>query len=348
MMAVYRALIVEDSIDVRRVLKTSMELMLEGFQVADVPSAEEALLEFHRQPVDLLITDMRLPGMTGVELMDRMRLRKPDLKAILVTGMTDPEYRLQAEGSLADAFFQKPIDIPDFIQKIRALLAIPDPAQVADRPVEPLATSPSEWLAWLRLEIRAAGAFLLNERGKVVAQAGEAAWIDGEGDLVLALMSVLSSGQKVAQAAGRMPPQSLFSLAGGHSDLFLAPVGMAYGLLLVKPQAEETRFDLPYEKVRAALAGLVQALEAMGIPVSEPPRPEQTGGLPPEPVQPEHDDELAALVEGDIPADLAADQVDAFWESLAGKDEVVVSGKAEVLSYEEARRLGLTPDQGAD
>jgi CheY-like chemotaxis protein len=350
MKAVYRALIVEDSIDVRRVLKTSMELMLEGFQVADVPSAEEALLEFHRQPVDLLITDMRLPGMTGVELMERMRLRKPDLKAIMVTGMTDPEYRLQAESSPADAFFQKPIDIPTLIQKVRTLFAISDPAATTGEAMAPLASSPSEWLAWLRLEIRATGAFLLNERGKIVAQTGEASLIDEEGDLVMALMSVLSSGRKAAQVAGRLPAHSLFSLAGMQIDLYFAPVGAAYSLLVVKPHRPDGLFDLPYDKFQHAIAGLMGALDAMGIPIAEDDQPVSkpaTGPLP-ELVPNEHDEDLTALVLGESPVELAPDQVDAFWENLEGEEGVVISGKAEVLSYEEARRLGLTPDQQAD
>jgi CheY-like chemotaxis protein len=65
-MKTYRALIVEDAVDVRRALKAALELTLPGFTVADVPSAEEGMLEFFRQSVDLLVTDFLLPGMTGL------------------------------------------------------------------------------------------------------------------------------------------------------------------------------------------------------------------------------------------------------------------------------------------
>ena len=58
--------------------------------MVDVPSGEEALLVASRRPVDLLIADVRLPGISGLELMARVHKRNPELKTILITGLTDP------------------------------------------------------------------------------------------------------------------------------------------------------------------------------------------------------------------------------------------------------------------
>ena len=101
----YRVLVVDDQRDVRRVLRAGLESLGSHFQVTDVPSAEEALLVVAIQPVDLLIADVRLPGLSGLELRQRVLVNNPDLKMILITGATDPEIRRQVETAGADARF---------------------------------------------------------------------------------------------------------------------------------------------------------------------------------------------------------------------------------------------------
>ena len=65
-----RILIVDDQRDITRMLRLAVEALGRGYSVADVPSAEEALLEVRRAAVDLLITDLRLPGISGLELIN--------------------------------------------------------------------------------------------------------------------------------------------------------------------------------------------------------------------------------------------------------------------------------------
>ncbi len=63
-----RVLIVDDAIDLGRLLQDAVKTAHPEVPILVVPSAEEALLEFSRLTVDLLITDIRLPGMSGLEL----------------------------------------------------------------------------------------------------------------------------------------------------------------------------------------------------------------------------------------------------------------------------------------
>jgi DNA-binding NtrC family response regulator len=172
-MSRYRILIVDDQIDIRRMLRIGVENLGQGFMTLDVPSAEEALLEIMRQPVDLLISDIRLPGISGVELIAKARRRQPDLKIILITALNDLPTLQQAAEMGANALFHKPLDMLVFLDHVKRTLGVasltsPAPSDAPFSPVEGL----GDRLARLRKECAASAAVLLNEQGQVLAQAG--------------------------------------------------------------------------------------------------------------------------------------------------------------------------------
>ena len=80
-------LIADDQRDIRTMLKTGVETLGSEFSVLAVPSGEEAVLEIFMQKYDLLVTDVRLPGISGLEVMRRVRASHPELKVILITGV---------------------------------------------------------------------------------------------------------------------------------------------------------------------------------------------------------------------------------------------------------------------
>jgi DNA-binding response OmpR family regulator len=70
---VKKLLVVDDRYEMLDFLQSMLELTSEDYEVVAVPSAEEALLELRHANLDLLITDARLPGMSGFDLVRRMR-----------------------------------------------------------------------------------------------------------------------------------------------------------------------------------------------------------------------------------------------------------------------------------
>lgn len=123
-----RVLIVDDAIDLGRMLQDALKVTRPGIPITVVPSAEEALLEATRFSYDLLITDLRLPGMSGLELIGKIRARQPAIKIIVITALA-PEDRLfrQTEEVQMDAFLRKPISIAAFIETVDQLIgAEPD------------------------------------------------------------------------------------------------------------------------------------------------------------------------------------------------------------------------------
>jgi DNA-binding NtrC family response regulator len=82
-------LFVDDEPDVLALLRRTFPAD-EGYEALTAPGAEEALRVLAEREVDLLVTDQRMPGLSGVELVERARSLQPDLCAILLTAYTDP------------------------------------------------------------------------------------------------------------------------------------------------------------------------------------------------------------------------------------------------------------------
>jgi CheY-like chemotaxis protein len=133
-----RVLIVDDAIELGRMLQDTLKTVHPGIAVSVVPSAEEGLLEATRLTIDLLVTDLRLPGMTGLELIRKIRVRQPNVKVILMTGLAQDERMVQQRTEVnPDIFFRKPITASDFLEAVDQLLSIgqtppPDPARAGE------------------------------------------------------------------------------------------------------------------------------------------------------------------------------------------------------------------------
>lgn len=121
-MANYRVLVVEDNHEVRRMVTASIKALDTEIDVLDVPSAEEALFISTSLPLDLVILDIRLPGMSGLEMVARLRKRRPETKVILVTGIEDATLRQQVTQMDVAAYFFKPIEIDAFLDAVKRCL----------------------------------------------------------------------------------------------------------------------------------------------------------------------------------------------------------------------------------
>jgi len=341
----HRILVVEDHHEVRRMLRAGLETLSPDIKVLDVPSGEEAMLVISRQPVDVMVVDVRLPGISGLELLERAQAKNPGLKLILITGVIDPQVRQQVSQAGAEAFFFKPLEMPDFLGAVERCLGLghSEPAASASQPaaVPPPQPPPaavrslSEPLSSLREVLKAACVLLFDEDGKVLARSGDMPGASGEQELVSALLAVFSAGRKTTSLLGKNLPEDLLYIAGAGYDLFLAPVGQAKVLALAVPNAP----DRP--RLETVLHALVPAVEDLLVFLAEPVegnRPPEsevggTGGLR----------KLEAIFnQGQLP--LKAGELDAFWNSAVegGEDQGAMGGDA--ISFDEAQKLGLAPE----
>jgi CheY-like chemotaxis protein len=118
----HSALVVDDQAGIRAIVRRILEAR--GFQVAEAGSGEEALslLDRRREAFDLLVTDMRMPGMTGRDLADRVRFRHPSTRILFISGFTD-DPSVQA-GILPDRalFLSKPFNPEQFVAAVTKLV----------------------------------------------------------------------------------------------------------------------------------------------------------------------------------------------------------------------------------
>jgi CheY-like chemotaxis protein len=355
-----RVLIVDDQVDVRRVLRAGLEMLGREIKITDVPSAEEALLIVTRQPVDLLVTDIYLPGISGLELKDRARKRSPELRLILITGMSDEEMRQKVMEAGADAYFFKPIDMAGFLEVAQQLLDIKAPPalktqleQAAETPPRPRpapAVEPGQVvrqrLADLQRETGAICAAVLDDQGRLLARAGDPGLDCGAAGLMVALASISTAAAGFSALLGPGAPQDFIGLLGPTSVYFLTHAGNAVSLLLVLPTAAwdpERQAELQ-RSARRAVLDLRQALRDWTVPSPEleagkPALPANQPAPEPETLPPLNLEQIFGQAQ---PGQHKAEDLDAFWEAALDAPESKTAA-ADEISYEQARQMGLAP-----
>jgi len=122
----YRILIVDDD-DLNREVMEAF-LSLNGYAVLITGSGKRAVELSTAQLPDLIVLDMRLPDMSGIEVCQDLRRRdKTNLIPILmITGLSDPEVRRQALSAGVNQFMQRPFDGDDFVKAVEGLLPTTD------------------------------------------------------------------------------------------------------------------------------------------------------------------------------------------------------------------------------
>ncbi|MEQ1884795.1 MAG: response regulator transcription factor [Bryobacteraceae bacterium] len=114
-----RILIVDDDPQIRRVLKIT--LSGEGYEVKDVRSGEEAELALRDERFDLMLLDMNMPGMGGLETCKTVRSTS-DVAIIMLTVRDSEEDKVATLDAGADDFITKPFSTPELLARIRAAL----------------------------------------------------------------------------------------------------------------------------------------------------------------------------------------------------------------------------------
>ena len=119
---VKQILVVDDHFEMLEFLRTVLEHSGRDYQVLAVPSAEEGMLELLRTPFDLLITDVRLPGMSGFDLIRRVRRVRKELPVIMISGYGQEQGQQEANALNVVHYFVKPIDSDVLIRTVRHVL----------------------------------------------------------------------------------------------------------------------------------------------------------------------------------------------------------------------------------
>lgn len=99
----------------------SKRLSLRGYSCEVVYDGESGLEVLPRHPFKVVVLDLRLPGLSGEEVLERIKMEQPDLPVIILTGHGNEKERAKCMGLNAHSFLNKPVDLSflvDLFEKI--------------------------------------------------------------------------------------------------------------------------------------------------------------------------------------------------------------------------------------
>ena len=114
-------LVAEDDEHIRNGLTDALES--EGYSVTAVANGRRALEAFQRQPCDLVLLDIMMPGKSGMELLSEIIYGYPDTGVIMLTGVTDTDTAAKAMREGALDYMTKPFDLDELTARIERALA---------------------------------------------------------------------------------------------------------------------------------------------------------------------------------------------------------------------------------
>ncbi len=115
-------LIVDDDDGVRENLAELFDVV--GYRVITAANANEALDHLGQESVDVLLTDYRMPGPNGVELIEAARRAKPGLKAVLMTAFGDSFTEIESVRRGAIGYLNKPFEADEVTGLVDRILAL--------------------------------------------------------------------------------------------------------------------------------------------------------------------------------------------------------------------------------
>ncbi len=228
-----RILIVDDEERVADALSRVLSLPQGGNYLVDrCNSGEAALLKLQETSPDLLITDLRMPGISGLELLERAHQLSPNTRSLLITAFGAPEVEAQVL-RLANAYLPKPFNLATFLQTIQQALNAP--------PISPLAVmafsadslqAMTGRLDVLRVDTGAFCVLLPDCAGHLLAECGQ----HGEFDSNI-LIALLGNSMAAATEVGRLLNEAVgFDLhyhEGKHIEVYSAMVSDTIFIVLL-------------------------------------------------------------------------------------------------------------------
>jgi DNA-binding response OmpR family regulator len=169
---VTRVLLVEDDYDIAEPLARA--LVREGYEVGTAHDGRIALQEVLDAPPDLIILDVGLPGMDGLEVCRHVRDVRPDVPILMLTARDGELEQVAGLDAGADDYVTKPFRLSVLLARVRAMLRRTAPSEATAADVRVDETSRRAWRGEQELELSPKEfellALLVREAGKVVTR----------------------------------------------------------------------------------------------------------------------------------------------------------------------------------
>ena len=115
-----RILLVEDEVNISNLIKMNLEL--EDYEVVACSDGKKAVDYFLRERFDLIILDIMLPGLSGIEVCEQVRLYNPSIPILMLSARSEPDDRIKGLKTGADDYLTKPFVLEELLLRIEKLL----------------------------------------------------------------------------------------------------------------------------------------------------------------------------------------------------------------------------------
>jgi DNA-binding response OmpR family regulator len=115
-----KILVVEDDKSLRDGLVMNLEL--EGYQVESASEGEEGLRKAFDSRPDLIILDIMMPAVSGLEILDELRSRHEDVRVLILSARNTTDNRIEGLKLGADDYVTKPFELPELLARVEAML----------------------------------------------------------------------------------------------------------------------------------------------------------------------------------------------------------------------------------
>lgn len=227
-----RVMIVEDEVGLALTLAESIrQASRSAYDVTVCNSPQDALNQINSGvQFDLVISDLRLPGISGLELIGRIKQRFPGTHTILMTGYGSHDVETRAK-EITDAYLTKPFDLPNVLKLIQRILS-PDSAIPDVLVVENSLSAARKILDELRFETKAPYAMLFYLHRSTVIDSGEPGGID-KTILNASLISSMTASNELAQAFNEKRAFDMHYYDGDRYEIHLRKVNAEIVLALL-------------------------------------------------------------------------------------------------------------------
>ncbi len=260
-MTTKNVLIVDDEPKVAFFLGKGLERSGYDYNISVAQSGEEALDILDEINIDLLVTDLRMPGINGLELIRWVKATSPDTRTILITAYGNDDVEAEARRLEAYRYITKPFDIGDFTETVQEALgemAVSQPGLtvLSDKTFDAI----TQQLDALRHDVGARCIFLADMQGQCLAQVGYT-----EGLKVSTLLALLAGGfattGELARQFGDGEAANLNFHQGSRYEIYSSNVGDSLFIsMLFDHKEQKSRIGLVWLFARRTIDDLLTTL----------------------------------------------------------------------------------------
>ena len=253
----YYILIVDDEPKVTFFFQQHLQLVNKNYQVETAGSGTEALEKLEQKHYDLLISDLRMPDMSGLELIRHVKVKYPETKTILVTAYGSNEVWEEAHKLNISRSLTKPVNISDLLQAVGEALQKEGIKQEKKLGILSLSGEKfeelSECLEQLRVDTSALAATIVDTTGRMIVFSGNIEDIDTSSILGL-LGGTMAASSELGSQVGYQKQIHLSYFEGPPFNLYASNIGKDFFLTIFqRPGADNGRIGVVWLYTRRAL-----------------------------------------------------------------------------------------------